>query len=39
MMEVGTIPRKRTSPEEIIYKLREAEILMGQELFSRLTTL
>ena len=30
MTEVGTMPRKRTSPEEIIHKLREAEILIAQ---------
>lgn len=29
-MEVGTMPRKRTSPETIIHKLREAEILISQ---------
>ena len=29
-MEVGTMPRKRTSPEAIIHKLREAEILISQ---------
>jgi len=29
-MEVSTVPRKRTSPETIIRKLREAEILISQ---------
>jgi len=29
-MEVGTMPRRRTSPESIIHKLREAEILISQ---------
>ena len=29
-MEVGTMPRKRTSPEAIIHKLREAENLISQ---------
>ena len=29
-MEVGAMPRKRTSPEAIIHKLREAEILISQ---------
>ena len=28
-MEVGTMPRKRTSPESMINKLREAEILIS----------
>ena len=30
MMEVGQMPRKRITPEEIIHKLREAEILVSQ---------
>jgi hypothetical protein len=29
-MDVGTMPRKRTSPEEIIHKLHEAEIMNSQ---------
>ena len=29
-MEAGSMPRKRTSSEEIIHKLREAEILLSQ---------
>lgn len=29
MMEVGTVPRKPTSPEEIIHSLSEAEILIA----------
>jgi transposase-like protein len=30
MMEAGTMSRKRITPEEIIHKLREAEILVSQ---------
>jgi transposase-like protein len=29
--EAGKMPRKRYTPEEIIHKLREAEVLLSQE--------